>query len=232
MNIFQISQELLDIFQEIEDNGGEITPELEDKLQCSQEDFKTKVENYTKVVKSVESDIDAIDKEIKRLTALKKSKTSAIERLEKVIIWAVETFGETTKSGGKYVDFGTSKVSVRNSEKVEVNEEYASAIEVAFMEQIREFAFSGELKHNDISDLVNIPDSAINGIVTRIQIDVPLKDFYGPEGEILKVLYSLNKDFKHTPNVSKTELKNELKDNPAAYPNLAYLKTNKTVTIK
>ena len=32
MNIFQISQEILDIFQELEENGGELTEELEAQL--------------------------------------------------------------------------------------------------------------------------------------------------------------------------------------------------------
>ena len=31
MNIWQIQQDLLDIFNELEENGGELTPELEEK---------------------------------------------------------------------------------------------------------------------------------------------------------------------------------------------------------
>ena len=64
MNIFQISQDLLDVFQELEDNGGELTEELEAKLSVSQADFKTKLDSYTKVIKNAESDINACDLEI------------------------------------------------------------------------------------------------------------------------------------------------------------------------
>ena len=39
MNIWQIQQDLLDIFNELEDNGGELTPELEEKLAVTQEDL-------------------------------------------------------------------------------------------------------------------------------------------------------------------------------------------------
>ena len=52
MNIWQIQQDLLDIFNELEDNGGELTPELEEKLAVTQEDFKNKIKSYGEVIKS------------------------------------------------------------------------------------------------------------------------------------------------------------------------------------
>ena len=39
MNIYQIKTELLDIFDQIEENEGELTPELEEQLAITQEDF-------------------------------------------------------------------------------------------------------------------------------------------------------------------------------------------------
>lgn len=232
MNIFQISQDLLDIFQELEDNGGELTEELEAQLSISQADFKSKVKSYTDVIKYTNSEIDLIDKEMARLKDLKESKKKAINRLEKVIIWAVNMFGETTKAGGKFVDFGTGKVSIRNSEKVEVDEEFAEDAVNKFMEEIRQLAFTGELANNDIENIVTIPDDVIDGISAKISIDVPLKDFYGPAGNILRALYDSNKNFKYSSNVSKTELKDKLKENPEAYPMLAHIVSNQTLTIK
>ena len=64
MNIFEIQQELLDIFAELEENGGELTEELEQKLNVTQENFKTKVKGYSDVIKVNKSEIDLIDKEI------------------------------------------------------------------------------------------------------------------------------------------------------------------------
>ena len=86
MNIWQIQQNLLDIFNELEENGGELTEELEQQLAISQEDFRSKVENYTNVIKSVKADIAAIDQESKRLAELKKSKNGIIDRLTKVLV--------------------------------------------------------------------------------------------------------------------------------------------------
>ena len=232
MNIFQISQDLLDVFQELEDNGGELTEELEAKLTVSQADFKTKIKSYTDVIKYTEGDIKLIDEELSRLKELKDSKKKAIARLEKIIIWAIGMFGEANKTGNKFVDFGTGKVSVRNTEKVEVDDEFAEDAVNKFMEQIREIAFTGELENNDIEDLITIPDDVINGVTAKISVDVPLKEFYGSAGNILRALYSSNKVFKYTPSINKTELKAALKDNPEAYPMLAHLVPNKTLTIK
>lgn len=231
-NIFQISQDLLDAFQELEDNGGELTDELEAKLTVSQADFKTKIKSYTDVIKYTEGDIKLIDEEISRLKELKESKKKAIARLEKIVIWAIGVFGEANKSGNKFVDFGTGKVSVRNTEKVEIDDEFAEDAVNNFMEQIREIAFTGELANNDIEDLVTLPDDVINGVTAKISVDVPLKEFYGSAGNILRALYASNKVFKYAPSINKTELKTALKENPEAYPMLAHLVPNQTLTIK
>lgn len=232
MNIFQISQDLLNVFQELEDNGGELTDELEAKLTVSQADFKTKIKSYTDVIKYTEGDIKLIDEELSRLKELKDSKKKAIARLEKIIIWAIGMFGEANKTGNKFVDFGTGKVSVRNTEKVEVDDEFAEDAVNKFMEQIREIAFTGELANNDIEDLVTLPDDVINGVTAKISVDVPLKEFYGSAGNILRALYDSNKVFKYAPSINKTELKTALKENPEAYPMLARLVPNQTLTIK
>lgn len=233
MNIFQISQDLLDAFQELEDNGGELTEELEAKLSVSQADFKTKLDSYTKVIKNAESDINACDLEIKRLQTVKKSKQAAIDRLNKVIAWAVEMFGDTTKSGGKFVDLGTSKIQVRLTDKVEVNENFASETVDKFMDEIRHFAFTKELYYDELEDIVDIPKDKLEGVTANISFDIPLKAIYSENGyNVIKSLYLYNQNFKAKANISKTELKGNLKENPDAYPNLAHLTTNKTVTIK
>lgn len=231
-NIFQISQDLLAVFQELEDNGGELTDELEAKLTVSQADFRTKIKSYTDVIKYTEGDIKLIDEEISRLKELKESKKKAIARLEKIVIWAISMFGEANKSGNKFVDFGTGKVSVRNTEKVEIDDEFAEDAVNKFMEQIREIAFTGELENNEIEDLVTLPDDVINGVTAKISVDVPLKEFYGSAGNILRALYDSKKVFKYAPSINKTELKTALKDNPEAYPMLAHLVPNQTLTIK
>ena len=128
MNIYEISQALLDIYNELEENGGELTEELEKALTITQADFKQKVRDYASVIKQVDLDIAGIDQEVKRLKAYKESKAKVKERLSAILAKYIDMFGEHTKSGGAYVDLGDEKVSVRNTTKVEVDTDTANAI--------------------------------------------------------------------------------------------------------
>ena len=48
-SIFDIDRELLDIFEELEENGGELTPEIEEKLKLNEEEReKSNEENLKK----------------------------------------------------------------------------------------------------------------------------------------------------------------------------------------
>ena len=45
MNIYQIKQDLLDIYNELEENGGELTEELETALLVTEETFREKYQD-------------------------------------------------------------------------------------------------------------------------------------------------------------------------------------------
>ena len=233
MNIWQIQQELLDTFNELEENGGELTPELEDKLNITQSEFKNKIENYLYVIKQTESDINACDAEAKRLTALKKSKQNTIDRIKSVMVKAIEQFGDENKSGNRFIDLGTAKITVRKSDKVIVNDDFAAKLVDSTFTEIRSVAFTKELQSNDLKDLLTVPENKLDGVTATISIDVPLKDLYEANGDsFIKSIFAYGKDFKAKANISKTELKANLEDNPNAYPELAHLEQNKTLIIK
>ena len=233
MNIWQIQQELLDTFNELEENGGELTPELEDKLNITQSEFKNKIENYLYIIKQTESDINACDAEAKRLTALKKSKQNTIDRIKSVMANAIEQFGDENKSGNRFIDLGTAKITVRKSDKVIVNDDFAATLVDSTFTEIRSVAFTKELQSNDLKDLLTVPENKLDGVTATISIDVPLKDLYEANGDsFIKSIFAYGKDFKAKANISKTELKANLEDNPNAYPELAHLEQNKTLIIK
>ena len=233
MNIWQIQQELLDIFNELEENGGELTPELEAKLNITQSEFKNKIENYLYVIKQTESDINVCDSEAKRLTALKKSKQNTVDRIKSVMAKAIEQFGDENKSGNRFIDLGTAKITVRKSDKVIVNDDFAATLVDSTFTEIRSVAFTKELQSNDLKDLLTVPENKLDGVTATISIDVPLKDLYETNGDaFIKSIFAYGKDFKAKANISKTELKANLEDNPNAYPELAHLEQNKTLIIK
>lgn len=47
-SIYNITTELEDIFLELEENGGELTPELEERLAITQDNLKSKLDGYRK----------------------------------------------------------------------------------------------------------------------------------------------------------------------------------------
>jgi hypothetical protein len=162
MNIFQLAYELQDIINQLEENGGEITPEIEEQLYINQEGVKHKVEAYTQVVHQLESDIEAIKVESKRLADLKKRKEATIESVKKLILYAIDMFGETAKSETKFIDFGTGKVSTRKSENLEVDEN-------AYKE------LANDIKHIICwAGFINQPetvDLSIDNLLTNLEID-------------------------------------------------------------
>lgn len=233
MNIFEISKELESVFDELEENGGELTKELEEKLSISQDEFRSKVGSYLSVIKHTESDVDCCDKEIKRLQAVKKSKQNTIERLENILVWAIDKFGDINKSGNKYIDLGTSKVTVKSSNKVIVNEEYADDIISSTFAELREANYTKELFDNSIKDLITTPENKLDGITTTILVDIPLKDLYKDKGDsFIKSLFNYDASFKVKSNISKSLLKDMLDKYAEDYKDLAHIENTKSLLIK
>lgn len=117
MNLYTIKKE----YQEIIDKAsGELTTDdidnVERALIINQEEFKSKALAYTYVIRNTQSDITAIDDEIKRLQDMKEYKVKFKEKLEKAILDAMVLF-ENEK-----LDFSTFKLSTRKSESVNTDE--------------------------------------------------------------------------------------------------------------
>lgn len=248
-NIYQIKQELLSIFDELEENGGELTEELEQRLAVSQEDFKDKIESYTNVIKSLESDITAIKTEQKRLKELADRKDNTINRLKSVIIDAIEMFGDTKKSGVKYLDYGTGQVSIRQTKAVDVDKDVANAITkgiVLMLENLynnNQVDVVGELDQIDLLDIIasnpveetsyKLNSSDLNSSNVEISLKVPVSDLTnGTAYTALKEIIGYTRDYSINTVISKTELKKKLEENGACAPHLAKLVTNKNISIK
>lgn len=114
MNIFKIQAEYQQIVNELIENGGCLTPELELALQITKDNFHSKSENYAYITKQFDAEMDIIDNEIKRLQQAKKTREKAIERLKANIEMAMITF-EVDK-----IETPLIKISFRKSESVEV----------------------------------------------------------------------------------------------------------------
>ena len=241
MNIYQLQQDLISIFDEIEENGGELTPELEKELSIKQDEFKEKVENYTKVIKFLEQDLNAIKEEKKRLTDLAASKQRIIDRLTRIIIEAINTFGETKKTGVKYLDYGTGSVSIRNSTAVDVDEVLLDNMGKSIKHIL---SFAKETNQLDVVDKIDTPtilasmygtvtESDIDNVNLKIGLTIPVYALIDGSGyNAIKEIVKYTNDLNVEPTVSKADLKNKLKENGSCIPNLARLVNNQSIQIK
>ena len=116
MNIYNIQSEYQQLVNQLIENGGEITPELELALQINKDNFHSKSEYYGYITKHFDVEMDIIDNEIKRLQQAKKSREKTIERLKATIELAMNTF-DIDK-----IETPLIKISFRKSESVEVSD--------------------------------------------------------------------------------------------------------------
>lgn len=231
-SIFNIQQDLYAIFDSIEENEGEITPELEEVLTIKREEFSTKIQGYVAYIKQLELDNKGIKEEIARLKDLQKSKEKTIDNLKKIMATAIDAFGDTNKSGTKFLDYGTGKVSIRKSDSIEVDEEGTKQFVNRFFRYFNWLHFTNtadqqELdvkdvidfcnknKQDDEEDIVetNYTDNDLTNLQANLDFKVNLKDLItNPNG--LKLINSLL-DYKVLatikPSVDKTEVKKEVK---------------------
>lgn len=93
--LFEISNEYLNIFDQIEENNGELSAEIEKKLAISESELKQKGIAYCAVIKKLDGELETIDKEINRLQALKKTRNNIVQNLKDRLKYALLQFDIT-----------------------------------------------------------------------------------------------------------------------------------------
>lgn len=115
-SMYQIRGEHLGLLKLIEEAEGELTPEIEQAMALTGEEFEDKAVSYGFVVKSFEDVEEVLDKEIKRLQELKKKATKRAEKFKDTLDKAMREFGfEKIKTE-------TLTLSYRSSKPVELVE--------------------------------------------------------------------------------------------------------------
>ena len=252
-SIYNIQQELFDIFEQIEENDGELTPELEEKLRISQDEFKDKINSYTCVIRQLENDLNAIKEEKVRLDTIKKSKEKTIERLKQVIVEAIQMFGDTSKSGTKFIDYGTGKVSIRKSKSVELDDDKLKVFTnrfIAYFNWLRyqntfdqtEFDckeitdYCNQAHGNDFDEDAILPDFTEDDMA-KIQADldfrISLKDMITTEKgrALMRAILEYNTVVSAKPVVDKKAIKDEIKSD-STIPTFATYIVKQNVIIK
>lgn len=201
----------------------------------------------------LENDIIDIKAEKARLNDLQKSKEKTIERIKIVMAEAIEMFGDTTKTGGKFIDFGTGKVSMRTTQAVEVEEDSINRfinrcitglkwynnnnkldISLIDVDNILDYVNSRTVceEDDDIEvDKFSIKD--IERLTASIDFDIDVKTLISTKKgiELLRALFNYNL-FKITAKPDKKGIKDDAKSESHFMPVYAKLVNNKSITIK
>lgn len=243
-NIYNIQQDLYAIINLIEENEGIVDDELLQALSITETEFKSKVEAYTNIIKSLEADLNAIKEEKARLDSLKKSKERTIERLSNILKEAILAFGDTSKSGSKFIDYGIGKVSLRRSEIIELDDDSLEKFGKAFTDYCNWVHYRNTFDQGEgtIEDFICysqdnkdvwFTEDDLNNISGDLSIRVNFKDLLSNEDgrRFIQSLLNYNANFNAKPAIDKKAIKEMIKTDGVC-PSYANLITKQNITIK
>jgi hypothetical protein len=116
-SLYHIEQEYLTLASQLEQ--GELTPEIEQALAINQEQLQQKAIGYAYVIKDAAANVEAIDAEIARLTALKQVEKRKAEALKSAISNAMQFYGiHEVKTPTVKLSFRKSEVCVGESDSL------------------------------------------------------------------------------------------------------------------
>lgn len=156
MNLYQLSQTMQDKMTQLGEmllNGETPTAEQENELIDLQGDLQNKLVGYGFVVKNLESEVNALDDEIKRLTARKKARQNQIEMLENRMKMAMID-NDIAK-----VDDPVMPISIKNnppSVRLDIDPKNLPARFVKIKYEADKTALSKALKIGDVIDGVSL----------------------------------------------------------------------------
>lgn len=114
--LYGITAELNAILAQLEELGGEITPELEQALAINEEQFVAKAEDYGHAILNLKGMAAAAKAEKERLAALQKFYENAQKRLTDALSNAMQVFGHDK------VENATMRLSLRHTTATEVDD--------------------------------------------------------------------------------------------------------------
>jgi len=113
-SLFQISSELMQIWNELKETGGELTPEIEAALTLTNQQLQTKAGNYVSFIKKLESETEHLKETyLKKVQSEIKKRENLISHLKDALLVAVQEFGDIETDR-------LFKVCLRQSEAVNI----------------------------------------------------------------------------------------------------------------
>ena len=116
LTLYGITAELNAILAQIEDLGGEITPDIENALAINEEQFATKAVDYGHAILNLKAMAAAAKAEKERIANLQKFYENTQKRLEGALSNAMQVFGQDK------VENATMRLSLRHTTATEVDD--------------------------------------------------------------------------------------------------------------
>ena len=111
-NLFNINEDMFRLHLQIEENGGELTPELEEQLTITEHDRESKCEGYVSVIRQLKSKSQLIKDEAKRLLDAARTYDKSVERLEDNLLSSIVQLGN--------IKTNFVSISTRRNKSVEI----------------------------------------------------------------------------------------------------------------
>ena len=193
-NLWQISNELQAIINEIEEQGGEFTEEQINALTITRENLTEKIKSYCAVIDKYNSYIEACKAEKKRINELQKVRTNVIDRLKNILIETLNQFGDDSKSGNKVLELDTRKLFTRNTSSLSIDENRVNKFATEILSYIDELNKNAIYDAND-KDVLN---AILNAVNTIIKAENDETDNYKrfTEQDLLAINVNINVSFK------------------------------------
>lgn len=156
-SLYNISSEILRIFENVENNEGEITDEEYNSLVIKQEELKTKLDCYVKAVKEFNASAAFCKTEKKSIDDRKKVYENRVLRLKKAMLDAVNNFGELGKNN-KFIELESCRLYTKASTAVNVDEDRVNLFMTHFEKFLREVVNGDVLYTGEDVDLQGILD--------------------------------------------------------------------------
>ena len=109
MKLYEITKDYQKLSEAVQTLGIEADEEINAAMALLSDTIEEKCTNISKLLNVFKSDKESVDNEIKRLQALKKIKSNAIDRLKDYLMFSLET------AGIEKLDVGLFKISIRNN---------------------------------------------------------------------------------------------------------------------
>lgn len=124
-SLSQISEKFFLLYRQIEENEGELTPEIEDQLKITEEEFSEKIEDYCFLFEQYKAESGSTKDLAKKYTERAKSLENLSNKFGETIKQAIKLYGKSRKTDSGLtaydVDIPDGEITLTPTQSVIIN---------------------------------------------------------------------------------------------------------------